>query len=216
MLQNTWQRIPFAEPAAATVGVAATEIPPCGCRRSLTLGMKTGHAWETEGPLTREKKCWATAVLAKALTAELSLGSLAAVFATFTPSKQELSILYTQGKSYIIHVGRTMHYRHCTDSSLHIDKRGNERSAARVFTYSNCLPHPLLAAHNVTAQFMPAMLHFLAGLIQWIKWWWKPLGMLQIAFRTCTLVPSTVCALLIQLDSGKRIGKKESFRHSRN
>lgn len=52
-----------------------------------------------------KKKCWATAVLAGALTAKLSLGSLAAVFAVFIPSKQELSILSIQDNSYVIHVG---------------------------------------------------------------------------------------------------------------
>lgn len=173
MLETTWQKIPFAEPAEATVGIFATEIPPCGCRRSVTLEMKTGHAWETARPLMRGKKCWATAVLAGALTAELSLGSLAAVFAIFIPSKQEQSVLYIQGNSYVIHVGWTMHYRHCTDSSFHMSKKGNERNATWVFTDINCLPHPLLAAHNVIAQFMPVVLHFMAGLIHRIKWWWN-------------------------------------------
>lgn len=56
MLETTWQKIPFAEPAEATVGIFATEIPPCGCRRSVTLEMKTGHAWETARPLMRGKK----------------------------------------------------------------------------------------------------------------------------------------------------------------
>lgn len=105
MLETTWQRIPLDEAAEETVGIFATEIPPCGCRRSLPLEMKTGHTWETERPLMRGKKCWAAAVLAGALTAELSLGSLAAVFAIFIQSQQELSILYIQGKSYVIHEG---------------------------------------------------------------------------------------------------------------
>lgn len=62
-----------------------------------------------------------------------------------------------------------MSYRHCTDSSFHMGKRGNERSAIRVFTDINRLPHHLLAAQNMTAQFMPAVLHFVARLIHRIK-----------------------------------------------
>lgn len=177
--------------------------------------MKTGHAWETERQLMREKKCWATAVLAGALTAELSLGSLTAVFAIFIPSKEELRVLYIQGNSYMIHVGWTVHYRHCTDSSFHMNEECNERSAILVFTHINCLHCPLLAAYNVTVQFKPEVLHFITGLRHRIKQWWKLLGMLQIASKTFILVPSKFCALLVQLQR-KRTGKKESFMPCRN
>lgn len=91
---------PFAEAAEETVGNSTMWIQmksPTGNEDRAHMGNR-GRWWG-------EKKCWVTAVLTGALTAELSLGSLTAVFAIFFQSQQELSILYIQGKSYVIHEG---------------------------------------------------------------------------------------------------------------
>lgn len=202
MLEATLQRIPFAEAAAETVGIFGTEIPSCGCRRSLPLEMKTGHTWETERTLMRGKKCWAT-VLAGALTAELSLGSLAAVFAIFILSQQELSILYIQGKNYVIHEDEW-----CTTDTLLIPlctgvKRAVREGLEECPQILIAFPHPLLAAHTVITQFLQlCWAHTQSTMMV------ETAGDALIADRSFTQVPSIFCALLIKVDSRRRISKK--------
>lgn len=163
MLEATWQRIPFAEAAEETVGIFATEIPPCGCRRSLPLEMETGHTWETERPLMRGKKVLSHCCFSWSSDSRIVPGKFGCCFC----------YLYSEptGTEYIVYSGLelrdpwgwVMHHRHCADSSFHRSEKGSERKAGGVSTDINCLPPSSAGStqcdHSIFAQF----LHFLLG-----------------------------------------------------
>lgn len=95
--------------------------------------MKSGHAWETERSLMRGKKLLSHCCFSWSTGSRIVPGKLAAGFAI--PSKQELSILYIQGNSYMMHVGWMMHHRHCTDSSFHMSKSGSKKCYMSIHRY---------------------------------------------------------------------------------
>lgn len=100
-----------------------------------------------------------------------------------------------------------MHHRHCFDSSFHRSGKGSERRAVEVSTDINCLPYPLLAAHNCDWSIFIQFLPFFWAHTQNTMMMKTARGALT-ADRSFTQAPSTFCALLIKLDSRKGIGKK--------